>query len=86
MVYARWRGVHLQSHLLQHPPHRAGDGEEEASWLCGGSNNEGVINPATDTWATTGHTLLEGRAGQATSHLYWTEVHSVEEITIRIRQ
>ena len=32
---ARWRGVHLQSHLLQHPPHRAGDGEEEVASCCG---------------------------------------------------
>ena len=41
--------------------------------------------PATGTCvATTGHTLLEGRADQATSHLSRTVVHSVEEITILI--
>ena len=34
LVYAGWRGVHLQSHLLQHPPHRAGDGEEEEEASC----------------------------------------------------
>ena len=75
---ATWRGVYLQSHL-QHSPHRAGDSEEEEACLYDGSNNEGVINPATDTWATTGHTLLEGqgRAGQATYPGLWREEKTI---------
>ena len=65
-----------------YPPPRASDGEEEEEEAC--VTREEFI-PATGTcWATTGHTLLEGRAGQATRHLSWTVVHSVEEITILI--
>ena len=64
-----------------YPPHQAGAGEEEEETCV---TREEFI-PATGTcWATTGITLLEGRPGQATGHLSWTVVHSVEEITIQM--